>query len=409
MSAQRARTPARPLLVLLLAVSMTALFSPGAATAEPGVLPGTPADAPGVGAAPASPPVPFPDHPKGLPPQADWGRAIEQPASYQPQLSCAAGPLRGTRMLRALALRTYAPGSDGGAIRLCAVGGQSEHKDGRAWDWMLDVGDRADRRTAGNFLGWLLARRDGTAGAMARRLGIMYVIYNRRIWASYSPGWRTYSGGDPHTSHIHISLSFNGARGNTSFWKGRVLPVDSGPCVFFAGSPAVVPGSAARTKPCPSPAASPRGSSRPFAWLGNSGDHVRRAQHLLRTPVTGTLNGATRKRLLGYQKHHDLPRTGALDKPTWASLDPATRTQSAPRWSPREAARWGIDHGSPGLHKSSAGTATYALQVALRMPGGLRTGFFGARTANAVRDYRVGHGMSNSSEVTPKVWERLAS
>ncbi len=409
MSAQRATTIARPLLISVVAGSLLLLVSPHAAVADPWVKPGTPADAPAIGAAPASPPVPFPHNPKGLPPQADWGSAIEQPASYTPQLSCAAGPLRGTKMLRDLLLRTYARGSNGGSIRSCAVGSQSEHKDGRAFDWMLDVGNRADRRTAGNFLGWLLEKRGGTPAAMARRLGIMYVIYNRKIWASYSPGWRSYSGGDPHTSHIHISLSFNGGRGNTSFWKGRVAPVDNGPCVFFAGSPAVVAGADPRITRCPAPAASPRGSSRPFAWLGTSGDQVRRAQQLLGGQVTGSFNKATRKRLIAFQKSHDLPRTGTLDKPTWASLDPRTRIQHAPRWTQHEAAAWGIDHGSPALHRSSAGTAPYALQVALRMPERLRTGFVGSRTSAAVSRFRVDHGMSHTSEVTPKVWDLLAS
>ena len=37
--------------------------------------------------------------------------------------------------------------------------------------------------------------------ANARRLGIMYMIWNRRIWSSYkaSSGWRKYSGSNPHT------------------------------------------------------------------------------------------------------------------------------------------------------------------------------------------------------------------
>jgi hypothetical protein len=35
-------------------------------------------------------------------------------------------------------------------------------------------------------------------------LDVAEVIYNRRIWTR-SEGWRTYSGSNPHTDHIHVS------------------------------------------------------------------------------------------------------------------------------------------------------------------------------------------------------------
>jgi hypothetical protein len=355
-----------------------------------------------------TPPVPMPATPRGLPAQADWGTAIEALAPYQPQIACAASPMRGVAALRDLALASYPRGSDGGAIRSCASGGQSEHKEGRAWDWMLDVGNLADRRTAGDFLSWLLATRRGEVAAMARRLGVMYVIYNRKIWATYSPGWRDYSGADPHTSHIHLSLSWNGARGTTSFWRGAVPAVDHGPCAFFAGQPAVVSGPSARTAPCPSAVTSPRGSRSTFAWLGTVGDHVGRAQKLLGVRASRVLDRGTRHRLLGYQRSHDLPRTGALDGPTWASLDPASRQQSAPRWTPAEAVAWARRNGSPTLRRQSAGTVVYALQIALRMPDRLRTGFLGRRTAAVVSRFRTTHEMTPSGIVSPGVWDALA-
>jgi hypothetical protein len=350
----------------------------------------------------------MPVSPRGLPAQADWGPQLEPLAGYQPQLSCAAAPMPGLTALRSLALATYTRGSDGGAIRSCAAGGQSEHKDGRAWDWMLDVDNRADRRTAADFLSWLLATRTGETAAMARRLGVMYVIYNRKIWATYSPGWRDYSGGDPHTSHIHVSLSWNGARGTTSFWRGTVPAVDHGPCTFFAGQPAVVAPARPRATPCPATGDSPRGSASPFAWLGTSGAHVGRAQQLLGVRVSQVLDGATRHRVLRYQGSHDLPRTGALDGPTWASLAPGTRQQSVPNWTPAAAVAWARRHGSPTLRRQSAGTAVYALQVALRLPDGLRSGFLARRTAAAVEQFRAEHGMSRSAVVTRAVWGQLA-
>jgi peptidoglycan hydrolase-like protein with peptidoglycan-binding domain len=349
----------------------------------------------------------MPAHPDGLPAQADWDKKIEPLADYEPQLACAAAPLPGTAALRDLVLSSYDRGSDGGAIRSCAVGGQSEHKEGRAWDWMLDVNNAADRRVAGDFLAWLLATRGGETAAMARRLGVMYVIYNRKIWATYSPGWRDYSSGDPHTSHIHVSMSWNGARGTTSFWNGSVPRTDYGPCTFFSGQPAAAPTSKPQTTACPDEASTPRTSSRQFAWLGNAGDNVRRAQRLLGLDASGTFDVATRKRLMAYQVRHDLPRTGALDEPTWASLDPASRSQSVPDWTPAAAAEWGQGHGSPRLHRSSAGKAVYAVQTALGMPDRLRTGFFGRQTARAVVEFRTAHALPSSPRVTTTVWAAL--
>jgi hypothetical protein len=55
---------------------------------------------------------------------------------------------------------------------------------------------------------------------------VKYVIYNRRIWskARAGEGWRTYTGDDPHTSHVHVSVGVGpdgrstGPYDNTSPW-----------------------------------------------------------------------------------------------------------------------------------------------------------------------------------------------
>ncbi len=48
---------------------------------------------------------------------------------------------------------------------------------------------------------------------MARRFGIMYIIWNHQIWGTYAPqrGWAPYTGSVPHTDHIHFSFSWDGA------------------------------------------------------------------------------------------------------------------------------------------------------------------------------------------------------
>jgi hypothetical protein len=83
--------------------------------------------------------------------------------------------------------------------------------------------DPAGRAAAHKVFHWLF-RADalGRRFAMARRLGVMYVIYNRRIWGSYraADGWRPHVGANPHTDHAHFSFSWAGARKQTSYWDG---------------------------------------------------------------------------------------------------------------------------------------------------------------------------------------------
>ena len=60
---------------------------------------------------------------------------------------------------------------------------------------------------------------------MARRFGIMYIIWNHKMWRAYDPGrgWAPYSGVSPHTDHIHFSFTWDGAYGRTSWWTGKAL------------------------------------------------------------------------------------------------------------------------------------------------------------------------------------------
>jgi len=338
------------------------------------------------------------------------GPTIDPFAGYQGQSACTATPSPGIVALRRLALRTYGRGGDSPAyVRSCASGSTSEHKDGRAWDWMLNHANSADRRVAADFLSWLTGPGPGgERGEMAARLGVMYVIYNRRSWSSYSRTWSTYTGYSSHTDHIHLSLSWNGARARTSFWTGKVWATDVGPCQVFTSQPGTAPTSRSRTRPCPSAVVSPRGSTLPLAWMGSTGTAVTSAQRALRVPVTGVFDAATQAAVRRFQGSHDLPRTGALDKPTWATLRPASVRLNVPDWSRREALAWARDRaGSPLLHRGSAGKSVYALQVALSLHDDLRTGFLGRRTAAAVVALKRARGLPANARVTAEVWQQL--
>ena len=392
-------TGAAAVLAVTLLPGSSAQAAPGSARTTP-----TPAFAP------LAPPVAFPAHPRGLPRQTHWGKTVDDPAGYQPQQACVATPSRGIVKLRALALKTYGRGGSSPATpRACTSGGTSEHKDGRAWDWMLNVHNAADKRVAANFLAWVTGPGpSGERGEMARRLGIMYVIYNHKSWASYRGTWERYTGSDPHTSHIHISLSWNGARAHTSFWTGRTWATDYGTCVIFRGQPAQAPTGIVRTEPCNSPVMAPRLSRLPLLWMGSTGSNVSKAQRLLGQPVTGTFDASFRAEVLRYQGANDLPRTGTVDKPTWASLVPSSRRMTAPSWTRREAIQWGRSNATDTvLRRGSTGRAVYALQVALGVPDSVRNGLLGRRTAAEVKAFKADHGLARNAVVNAAVWQAL--
>jgi hypothetical protein len=158
---------------------------------------------------------------------------IEGYASYQPQETCAQRVRPGTKVL---ARWTWARGgSPGGTLRACSAGGTSEHKDGRAFDWGLDATRKRHRAVARRYLRALFATdRAGNEHARARRMGIMYVIWNDRMWAAWdefdpepylSSSCRTRKRCSKtlrHRDHVHVSLGRPGARGRTSWYDGRV-------------------------------------------------------------------------------------------------------------------------------------------------------------------------------------------
>jgi hypothetical protein len=152
-------------------------------------------------------------------------KAIEAYASYSPQTTCSPSAKPGVEAFRDTLLRTYSWTRSLGIVRACNVGGRSEHKEGRALDWGVNVTSTRDVAAVNDVLKWLFATdKYGNKHAMARRLGIQYVIWNRRIWGAYSAsqGWRTYTGASPHTDHVHFSFSWPGARKTTSYWTGKV-------------------------------------------------------------------------------------------------------------------------------------------------------------------------------------------
>ena len=96
---------------------------------------------------------------------------------------------------------------------------------------------KGERKKAEHLLNWLLAPDEfGNQFAMARRLGVMYIIWNKQMWRSYSGAWAPYacSGATScHQDHVHFSFGWAGAYKKTSFWTGAVAPQMGPPLPVF--------------------------------------------------------------------------------------------------------------------------------------------------------------------------------
>ncbi len=160
---------------------------------------------------------------------------VEDYARYDPQDTCRPKAKPGAVALQSWLVRTYG-GRSGPIGRSCAGSSVSEHKEGRAVDWMLNAARKRDRRKAARFLRAAFATGPtGEPAELARRMGIMYVIFNDRIYASYrSFEARRYVSSScrgkrlrrcsktlRHRDHLHLSLSRAGGAGATSWYVDR--------------------------------------------------------------------------------------------------------------------------------------------------------------------------------------------
>ncbi len=348
-------------------------------------------------------PVPFPAHPKGLVAPVALPAELDPVPAYQPQVSCSPVDMIGPTKLRALVLATYKIGRKGNISRGCTEG-LSEHSEGRAWDWMLDDSNAKEKAAAGDFLAWVTANH----GENARRLGIMYVIHNKKIWGAYreQDGWRpSYD----HTDHIHISFSWNGARANTSFWTGTVQPVDRGRCPVFVGQPAPL-ASTPQLTACPPPVAPVKTSSYAPRMYGSRSSSVSTAQGLLKITRTGVFDAKTWTAVKALQTRHGLPWTGQLDKVTWACLKPSTATGDVGAgFTKQSAAAYGLaNYSGSTISRGAAGKPVEILQIALGMGVADRSGYFVTPTKSAVIAFQTAHGLEPTGAVTNLEWKALA-
>jgi len=305
-----------------------------------------------------------PVEPRGLP------AGIEPFAPYQPQEICWPDAQPGVVAFRNLVLATYPRTASDGIVRDCSARGQSEHKDGRAWDWMVRADVARERAEVAALMHWLLkADAAGYPAANARRLGIMYIVWRGRIWKSYHSelGWQPYHGADGHTGHVHFSFSWSGALARTSFFSKHVAP------------PVLAPG-------------------LPELGAGSSGPAVRDLQRMLGVKgVNGVFGAKTRLAVAAFQRRHSLRATGLLTRATWGALLPPATPVPAPVPVRRVVT-------SPVLRTGARGASVKALQRLLAVGP---DGSFGPATYGALRAFQKRAHLAVDGGAGAQTWRAL--
>lgn len=366
-----------------------------------------------------------PATPTGLP------TGIEALAKYIPANSCDPTPKPGAQRFGDLLKATY-PTTTYGISRTCGTDPlpTSEHYDGRAVDWMTSVRDASGKARADAVIAWLFSS-DGADNtyANARRLGIMYMIWNNRIWGSYRAvdGWRPYStcASHPesawdttcHRDHIHFSFSWEGAMGRTSFWAKAPAAVDYGPC-RAADLNWAAPYTGARASACPSyPAVSaPVGGSALLKTLttysgmylspGSKGPVVSAVQQAVGAPVDGVFGAGTQAAVATWQTKHGLRGNGFVDEGTWRALLESNAVPPAPAQESNVTASPLTPYLNTVLHSGSRGPAVRALQ---RRLGITADGSFGSQTKIAVNQFKRSHHLPVDGVVRRAMWRALGA
>ena len=153
------------------------------------------------------------------------GIPVDPYASLEPEDACDPVAKPGVLLFRQWILDKFGqkPGSPQNILRDCSIGGASGHKQGKAWDIMTNSIEHGQK-----IVDLLTAPGPGgEPDALARRAGIRYMIWDKRMWRAYpyegnpSGAWAPYTKGEaasPHTDHIHFSFSKDGADGKTSLY-----------------------------------------------------------------------------------------------------------------------------------------------------------------------------------------------
>ncbi|CAB4689197.1 MAG: hypothetical protein F2667_01600 [Actinobacteria bacterium] len=158
---------------------------------------------------------------------------LEDYASYAPESRCSPRAKPGTAFLGHWIVTTYGGGF--GRIGEHCDAGTSEHQEGRAFDWMVSAASRTGRRAVDRFFDRILADRGDESDVWARRMGIMYLIWDDHMYAAWDgfepkpylssscPSRKKCSATLRHRNHVHMSLSRRAGFGLTSWFVDRLV------------------------------------------------------------------------------------------------------------------------------------------------------------------------------------------
>ena len=334
--------------------------------------------------------------------------AIEAAQPYIGQSTCDPTAKPGVSAFRDLLLQTYRDTGSLGIVQDCGSGGQSEHKEGRAFDWAVSVNNSQQVQEVNALLTWLTQPDQyGHPYAMARRLGIMYMIWNHRMWRAYATSshqansWDPYVGVSAHTDHVHFSFGWNGAEQATSFWHhGAVAPVYGGP---QGGAPA-------GGVPDPVLGVTPLIRLHNTAILasygqttlsqGSRGAATSTLQQGLGITADGDFGPQTSAAVSAFQSQQRLAVTGQWSPADWPVLFPV------PAVPPRLAANVAVlrDFGQLTLSTGATGSAVNTVQRALAIT---TDGTYGPQTTAAVTMFQTQQELPVTGRWSPPEWQRM--
>ena len=226
-----------------------------------------------------SDPVPGPPSPTPARPSTGADRAAGIVRQSPASTPCAGDWQPGARALAAQWTRLTGRKAGGYVCRPIRGSQQpSVHGDGRAIDAYANANDPAQRAQAEIYAAWLIAN--------AVELQCAYIIWNGRQWSwpRRAEGWRPYHGVSTHTDHLHIEVSWEGARQPSGLFSGGVPGLGSGtPAPPGPVPPAPVP-------PGPVPPAGQRLAPRVF--VATYGPAARASQATSGVPALVTLGQA---------------------------------------------------------------------------------------------------------------------
>jgi peptidoglycan hydrolase-like protein with peptidoglycan-binding domain len=133
---------------------------------------------------------------------------------------------------------------------------------------------------------------------------IRYIISNYKIANSGQP-WRKYSGSNPHSHHVHISVS----ESKSLYDDTRDWQIGMGKAPLVERVTAVVKNVVA-----------PKPNEYPMLKRGSKGAAVRELQTLLKVKVDGDFGLATLAAVRAFQRGHKLVADGIVGSYTWRAL-----------------------------------------------------------------------------------------